>query len=79
MELAKAQLEEELENLKQGQIEADDLKAVKERILWELAQSYESNSSMAGLYIPLAQLRTSKPRTTKLDSSHPAGHPASGE
>ena len=59
MELARVQLEEEVEKLKQGRIESDHLKVVKERILWELAQSYESNSSMAAFYISsLSQLKT---------------------
>src|SRR5262249_32340592 len=51
MEPAKALLEEELERLKQGRIEAKHLEVVKERILWEIARSYESNSSVAGFYI----------------------------
>jgi predicted Zn-dependent peptidase len=59
MEVARVQLEEEVEKAKQGQIAADYLKVVKERILWELAQSYESNSSMATFYMSsLSQLRT---------------------
>jgi predicted Zn-dependent peptidase len=59
IEVARGQLEEEVEKAKQGQIAADHLKNVKERILWELAQSYESNSSMAGFYMSsLSQLRT---------------------
>ena len=59
LELAKVQLEEEVEKLKQGQIASDHLKVVKERILWELAQSYESNSSMAAFYMSsLSQLKT---------------------
>jgi predicted Zn-dependent peptidase len=59
IEVARVQLEEEVEKLKQGQIAADHLKGVKERILWELAQSYESNSSMAAFYISsLPQLKT---------------------
>jgi predicted Zn-dependent peptidase len=59
LELARVQLEEEVEKLKQGQIAADHLKVVKERILWELAQSYESNSSMAAFYISsLPMLKT---------------------
>ena len=59
IEVARVQLEEEVEKAKQGQIAADYLKVVKERILWELAQSYESNSSMAGFYMSsLSQLRT---------------------
>jgi predicted Zn-dependent peptidase len=59
MELAKALLEEELEKLKQGRIEANHLEVVKERILWELARGYESNSSVAGLYVSsLSQLKT---------------------
>jgi predicted Zn-dependent peptidase len=59
IEVARVQLEEEVEKAKQGQISADYLKIVKERILWELAQSYESNSSMAGFYMSsLSQLRT---------------------
>jgi predicted Zn-dependent peptidase len=59
MELAKAQLEEDLEKLKQGRIETKHLEVVKERILWELARSYESNSSIAGFYSSsLPQLKT---------------------
>ena len=59
MEVARVQLEEEVEKLKQGQIAADHLKVVKERILWELAQSYESNSSVAAFYMSsLPQLKT---------------------
>ena len=59
IEVARVQLEEEVEKAKQGQIAADYLKVVKERILWELAQSYESNSSMAAFYMSsLSQLRT---------------------
>ena len=59
MEVARVQLEEEVEKAKQGQIAADHLKVVKERILWELAQSYESNSSMAAFYMSsLSQLKT---------------------
>lgn len=68
MELARVQLEEEVEKLKQGRIEAEQLKIVKERILWELAASYESNSSVAGFYISsLPQLKThGKLTTTKV-------------
>jgi zinc protease len=59
MELARVQLDEEVEKAKQGQIASDHLKVVKERILWELAQSYESNSSMAAFYMSsLSQLKT---------------------
>jgi len=59
MELAKAILDEELEKLKRGGIEAEHLAVVKQQILWEIARSYESNSSMAGLYVSsLSQLKT---------------------
>jgi predicted Zn-dependent peptidase len=59
MEPAKALLEEEVEKLKLGRIEAKHLEVVKERILWELARSYESNSSTAGFYISnLFRLKT---------------------
>jgi zinc protease len=59
IEVARVQLEEEAEKLKHGQIASDHLKVVKERILWELAQSYESNSSMAAFYMSsLSQLKT---------------------
>src|SRR5262245_39696817 len=60
MERAKVLLEEELERLKQGRIEAKHLEIVKERILWEIARSYESNSSVASFYISnLRRLKTS--------------------
>ena len=59
VEQARVRLEEEVEKLKRGRIEAEQLKVTKERILWELAQSYESNSSVAGFYISsLPQLKT---------------------
>jgi predicted Zn-dependent peptidase len=59
IEPAKVLLEEELEKLKQGRIEAKHLEIVKERILWELARSYESNGSVAGFYISnLRRLKT---------------------
>src|SRR5207247_579850 len=58
-ELARVQLEEEIEKLKQGRIAAGQLEVVKERILWELARGFESNSSIAGFYISsLPQLKT---------------------
>src|SRR5262245_35556554 len=60
MELVRVQLEEELEAVKHGRIEAKDVEVVKERILAELARSYESNSSIASFYVKnLAQLKTS--------------------
>ena len=59
VEQARVRLEEEVEKLRRGRIEAEQLKVTKERILWELAQSYESNSSVAGFYISsLPQLKT---------------------
>jgi len=51
MDRALVLLEEEIEKLKQGRIEAEHLEAVKQRIVWELARSYESNSALAGYYI----------------------------
>src|SRR5262245_47297468 len=64
MERAKVLLEEELEKLKQGRIEAKHLEVVKERILWESARSYESNSSVAGFYISnLRRLKTNEKLT----------------
>ena len=60
MELVRVELEEEVEKVKQGRIEAKDLEVVKERILAELARNYDSNSSLAHYYVSnLAQLKTS--------------------
>jgi predicted Zn-dependent peptidase len=63
VELAKALLEEELENLRQGRIKAEDVRTAEQSILMGFAQSYESNSSIAGLYVQtLDQLKSGKGR-----------------
>jgi len=69
VELAKALLEEELENLREGRIKAEDVQAAEQSIFMGFAQSYESNSSMAGLYVQtLDQLKSSKGRRPTIAS-----------
>jgi predicted Zn-dependent peptidase len=71
VELAKALLDEELENLREGRIKAEVAQAAEQSILMGFAQSYESNSSIAGLYVQtLDQLKSSKGR-------RPTSHKAS--
>jgi zinc protease len=60
VELAKGLLEEEIENLRQGRIKAEDIQLAEQNLSMGFAQSYESNSSVAGLYVQiLDQLKTS--------------------
>jgi zinc protease len=69
VELTKALLEEELENLREGRIKAEDVQAAEQSISMGFAQSYESNSSIAGLYVQILDLKSSK---TGRPTSHKA-------
>src|SRR5262245_19632773 len=72
VELAKALVEEELENLRQGRIKAEEVQAAEQNILMGFAQSYESNSSIAGLYVQtLDQLKSSNGRRLPVSSLTP--------
>lgn len=51
MQTAKPLLEQELENLRQGRLNADDIEIAKRRILLERVQAYETNSAMARYYV----------------------------
>ena len=69
VELAKALVEEELENLREGRIKAEDVQAAEQSIFMGFAQSYESNSAIAGLYVQtLDQLKSSKGRRPTIAS-----------
>jgi predicted Zn-dependent peptidase len=51
LESVKALLQAEVEKVKQGHIESEDIEVAKRRMLLERAQEYESNASMAIYYV----------------------------
>ena len=51
VDTAKALLEVELENLKQGRIKAEDTEAAEQRLSLERALGFESNASIANYYV----------------------------
>jgi len=51
MRTAKTLLEQELENLRQGRLKADDVEIAKRRILLERVQAFDSNSAIAAYYV----------------------------
>jgi predicted Zn-dependent peptidase len=73
VKLAKALLEAEIENLRQGRIKVEDMQLAEQSLSMGFAQSYESNSSVAGLYVQiLEQLKRSTGQNTPTAKLTPA-------
>jgi zinc protease len=62
LELAKALLEEELENLRQGRIKAEEVRAAEQSLLVQRVFGFESNSSIAAYYTQNLQQLTPRER-----------------
>jgi predicted Zn-dependent peptidase len=72
VKLVKALIEEEIANLREGRIKAEDVQAAERSILMGFAQSYESNSSLAGLYVQVLDQLKASPKTSSRASATPA-------
>jgi predicted Zn-dependent peptidase len=69
IEAAKSLLEQEIENVREGRIKAEELEAAKRRILLERVQGYESNRDLAVYYVASRfQLRTTGKLTSHEDA-----------
>ncbi len=69
IETAKALLEQQIENIKEGHIKAEDIEAAKQRILLERVQGYEANRDIAAYYVgSLPELKTNGKLSNHEDS-----------